>query len=90
MTNELMEFEKLESALLRAGRELDYPATPDIAARVREDLLRSSSLGSRNWLRLLVPAAVAIVLALALLLAFPTARDAVGQFPDCAVSKSFT
>jgi hypothetical protein len=80
MTNELMEFEKLESALVRAGREFDYPATPAIAARVREELMPGSAPASRSWLRLLVPIAVAIVFALALLLALPTTRDAVAQF----------
>lgn len=80
MTNELIEFEKLERALLRAGREMEYPATPAIAARVRDELLQAPTAPARNWQRLLVPIAVAIVLALVLLLALPTARDAVGQF----------
>lgn len=80
MTNELKEFEKLESALLRAGREMEYPATPAIASRVREELLPWQQPARRNWLRLLVPIAVAIIMALALLFALPNARDAVGQF----------
>lgn len=80
MTNELKEFEKLEGALLRVGREMDYPATPAIAARVRDELLVGPPGARRNRLRLLVPLAVAILFALALLFALPTARDAVGQF----------
>lgn len=80
MTNELMEFDKLESALVRVGREFEYPATPAIAARVLEDLLAAPDPTPRNWQRLLAPIAIAVVLALALLFAFSPARDAVGQF----------
>lgn len=77
-------FERLESALVRVGREFEYPATPALALRVRQQLARgqgsSMPSGRRGLRRVLVPIAVAIVLALALLLAIPEARDAVAQF----------
>jgi hypothetical protein len=77
------EFAKLEDALLRVGREFDYPATPPLAARVRAELnslpqARPASV-PRPFLRLLVPLAAAIILALALLLAVPTARETIAQ-----------
>ncbi len=79
------EFEKLENALLRAGREMEYPATPAIAARVRTALTREVSSSEsvvmpRNWWRVLVPLAAALILALALLFAIPNTREAIGQF----------
>lgn len=80
------EFEKLESALRRAGREIAYPATPAIAARVRLELTREAETPGRAatlprpWLRWLVPIAAAVLLALALLFALPDAREAVAQF----------
>lgn len=80
------EFEKLESALRRAGRELEYPATPAIAARVQLALARGAETPNRgaalprHWLRLWVPIAAALLVALALLLALPDAREAVAQF----------
>jgi hypothetical protein len=80
-----MEFQELEQALLRVGRELEFPATPNLAARVRLELNETApsiarETSSRNWFRLLVPIAVAIILALALLFALPNTRDAIGQF----------
>jgi hypothetical protein len=85
MTNDTMEFQILEQALFRAGREMEYPATPNLAARVRGELTASASTStretpSRNWFRFLVPIAVAVVLALVLLFALPTTREAIGQF----------
>ena len=78
------EFVKLENALMRAGRAMEYPATPPIAARVRGELTRDALpravVPTRNWARILIPLAAAIVLALALLFAIPNARDAVAQF----------
>src|SRR5690242_19248359 len=79
------EFEKLEFALVRAGRELDYPVTPAIATRVRAELTRTSnaSVAARRFgfsSRVLVAAAVAILLALILIFALPTTREAVAQF----------
>ncbi|MBI4670439.1 MAG: hypothetical protein HY741_02055 [Chloroflexi bacterium] len=80
--DELHEFEKLENALVRAGREFEYPATPALAARVRTELTRNTVTRqpSRPWLRVLVPAAAALIFALALLFSFPDAREAVAQF----------
>ncbi len=81
MTNE---FERLENALVRAGRGMEYPATPPIAARVRNELTREVSprafVPTRNRARILVPLAAALILALALLLTIPATRDAVAQF----------
>ncbi len=82
MTNE---FAKLEEALIQAGRTIEYPATPPLAARVRQALERASAPPSVNWgarwfPRVLVPLAIAVVLALALLFALPDAREAVAQF----------
>lgn len=76
------EFERLETALFRAGHELAYPATPALASRVRLELTRETSPAPRprHWARLLLPLAAALILALALLFAFPDARDAVAQF----------
>lgn len=78
------EFEKLEYALVRAGRELNYPATPAIAARVRGDLRGSATAVPTRRLslspRVLVGIAAAILLALILVFALPNARDAVAQF----------
>lgn len=77
----LNEFEKLENALVRAGRELEFPPTPAIAARVRAELALPAPQNAGNaWRRIRVPLALAIVLALALLLTLPAARDAVAQF----------
>lgn len=81
--SEQNEFLRLETALVRVGRELDYPATPALAVRVRAELVRGANGlqpgAPRNRLRALVPIAAAILLALALLLALPTTRDAIGQ-----------
>lgn len=86
MLNAMNEFEKLESALVRVGRELEYPATPAIAPRVRLELARGgvmpgrAAAAPRHWMRILVPIAAAILVALVLLFALPGARDAVAQF----------
>lgn len=86
---ESTDFLKLENALLRAGRELTFPATPAIASRVRAELAASpralrnvadERVPQRRWWRVPVAVAAALILALVLLLAFPTAREAVGQF----------
>lgn len=79
------EFIELENALVRAGREFEFPATPDLATRVRAEIARTTNAPrvetpSPNWARVFVPLALALVLALALLFAFPDARDAVAQF----------
>lgn len=83
------DFLKLETALLRAGREMEFPATPAIAARVRAELAASpralriepsERVPQPSWWRVFAPLAAAVILALALLLAFPSAREAIGQF----------
>lgn len=80
MTNGMNEYEKLENALFRAGREMAYPATPAIAVNVRAQLTREPVAAPRPWLRVFVPLAAALILALALLLFIPVTRDAVAQF----------
>lgn len=82
MTNE---YEKLERALVRVGREMEFPATPALSMRVQAELAntivtRRVERSVRRWARVLVPAAVALLLALALLFALPDARHAVAQF----------
>lgn len=84
MLNADNEFEKLENALVRAGRELDFPATPPLAARVHAEIAREPARQdktrghgrARLWLSL----AAALVLALVLLFALPDARQAVAEF----------
>lgn len=82
MTNE---FSRLEEALVRAGREFTYPPTPALADRVQRELQTSAPVRvaeRTGWFspRLLVPIGAAVVLALALLMLLPSARDAVAQF----------
>ncbi len=84
MTNDTMEFQKLEQALVRAGREFNFPATPAIVSRVRFDLTQNTPApnpsASHPWWRVLMPVAIALILAFVLLFAFPNTRDAIGQF----------
>jgi hypothetical protein len=79
----------LEQALVRVGRTLSYPPTPPIVARLQIQLKQlpaptprvswwSALLGSRQ--RLAWSLVIALVLAIALLLAFPDARNAIAQF----------
>lgn len=71
------EFEELENALIRAGRSITFPAPPPLAARVR-----ALSAPPRRAGQLPRPAAVALaalVVAIALLVAFPGARDAIAR-----------
>lgn len=78
------EFEKLEEALIRAGRDMVYPVTPPLAARVR------ASLEAKQSRRILHPwfaqprfawsLAIALLLAVALLIASPDARNAIAQW----------
>ena len=80
------DFAKLEDALFRLGREIEYPPTPAIAARVRSELGRTTQAPIvAPWRlslnpRVFIAVAVAIFLALVLLFAFPDAREAVAQF----------
>lgn len=74
------EFAKLEQALVRAGRGIAYPATPRLAARVRATL-EAEQRRRIVWLpRPAFIALAALVIAFALLIAFPETRDALAQF----------
>ncbi len=74
------EFAKLEQALVSAGRGIAYPATPRLATRVRATLEAEQRRPS-VWLpRPAFIALVAIVIAFALLIAFPETREALAQF----------
>ncbi len=74
------EFAKLEQALVRAGRGIAYPATPGLAARVRATL-EAEQRRRIVWLpRPAFIALAALVIAFALLIAFPETRDALAQF----------
>lgn len=79
------EFSKLEAALVEAGRGIPYGATPALTERVLRELQATAparEVKRSGWFspRVLVPIGAAILLALALLLALPAARDAVAQF----------
>ena len=65
---------ELERALLELGRELDFPATPDLRARVRERTER------RRWLRPLAFAVALAVVAFSVAMAVPQARSAILDF----------
>lgn len=74
------EFAKLEQALVRAGKGIAYPATPRLAARVRATL-ETEQHRRIVWLpRPAFIALAAIVIAFALLIAFPETREAIAQF----------
>jgi negative regulator of sigma E activity len=73
------EFEKLERALYRAGETVPYPPTPALAARVRANLENESHRRVVRSPRYAFAIIVAIVLAIVLLVAFPDAREAIGQ-----------
>lgn len=74
--NSEIELEKLEDALVRAGRSVAYPTTPSITARVRAELLSAPRHSLPHWA---VAAVMAIIVASGLLIAFPAARDALAQ-----------
>jgi hypothetical protein len=73
------EFVKLEAALIRAGKSIDYPSTPPLSVRVRAELQTPSARRARTLPRLAWSIAIALIIALALLLAFPETRDALAQ-----------
>lgn len=80
------EFGKLEQALVRAGSLITYPPTPALALRVRQALTAESAPHGQRRLphwgrfpRVALAIGAALVIALALLLAFPDARDALAQ-----------
>jgi hypothetical protein len=73
------EFQNLEQLLTRAGKSIAYPAMPALAMHVRTRL-ESQSRQRRAWLpRRAFAFAVAIILAIGLLLAFPETREALAQ-----------
>ncbi len=74
------DFTQLENALIDVGRAIDYPRTPNIAARVRAELKtdRSQQPDRRRWRPVLI-VALAIVAAIALLLIIPETREAIAQ-----------
>jgi len=65
---------ELERALVALGREVDFPATPDLWARVGERLHR------RRWLRPAVFAVALGALAIGVAMAVPPARSAILHF----------
>jgi hypothetical protein len=79
---------ELERSLAQLGRELDYPATPDLAAAVRERLAapaqrrrRPALLPPAGFRRSLALALIALlVLAGGVFAAVPSVRDAVLEF----------
>jgi hypothetical protein len=64
---------ELELALTRLGRELDYPATPDVTGGVRRRLAEGRR--PRSWRRPLVIALAALAVAVAAVMAVPQARS---------------
>ncbi len=77
-------FDKLENALIVAGRNVPYPATPPLAARVRAQLESERAqrpFWSINWNgpRWAFTFIAAVLIALVLLLAFPDTREAIAQ-----------
>ena len=65
---------ELERALVQIGRELDWPAEPDLRSRVRE------RIGRRSFARPFVVAMVLSVLAFAIAFAVPQARSSILRF----------
>jgi len=65
---------ELERALQSLGRELDFPASPDIASRVRARLERPSPR------RALLVAVALVVVAFGIAMAVPDARSAILRF----------
>jgi hypothetical protein len=78
---EVNDFQKLESALIDAGHSIEYPATPNIAARVRANLNAGQDRRSTKSIFRSRPMliAIAIVIALAVLIAIPQTREVLAQ-----------
>ena len=66
---------ELEQALVALGRELEFPATPDLVGGVRERLAPR-----RAWRRPLVFAVAIVVVAFGIAMAVPPARSAILDF----------
>lgn len=73
------DLDRLEQALVRAGKMMAYPATPSLAPRVSAELQAERHPRARFASRPVYVAALAILLAFALLIAFPEAREALAQ-----------
>ena len=80
IVSSIYEFDPLEAALFRAGRDTVYPSTPRLSARVRTRLVAAPVERSRRQRRHAWSLAFVIVLALALLLAIPETRNAIAQW----------
>jgi hypothetical protein len=65
---------ELERALVALGNELEFPATPDLWARVEPRLRR------RRWVRPAVFAAAVVAVAIGIAMAVPPARSAILRF----------
>jgi hypothetical protein len=77
---EFDEFHKLEQALIVAGRAIEYPSTPNLAAQVRAQLnVDRPRPPDRPRLRPAFVVAFAILAAIALLLIIPETRQAIAQ-----------
>jgi hypothetical protein len=77
MDDSQQQYEKLEQALVSAGRSIRFPPTPPLAVRIATHHAPSRRLAlSPRWL---MPAVVALAVALAMLLAFPDTREALAQ-----------
>ena len=77
------DFIRLEHALIDAGRSIDYPATPNIAAHVHAVLQADRSrppLRSIFRSRGLAIGLAVIVFVIALLIVIPETREAIAQF----------
>ena len=74
------DMDKLEQALVQAGRDLHYPSTPALAARVSASLAEGKGTRPRLYLRPALLFLVAVLLACGLVVAFPETRDAIAQF----------
>lgn len=77
----MLEIAELEQRLGRLRAQIEWPATPDMAARVRERLVAPVIVLRRPWFqsRWAVAAAV-VVLALAALLAYTPSREAIANW----------
>src|SRR5512135_910454 len=74
------DMDKLEQALVQAGRDLHYRLTPMLAARVRASLAGGERTRPRLYLRPALLLLAAVLLACGLVAVFPETRDAIAQF----------
>ncbi len=77
---ESSEFQKLEDALIEAGRAIEYPRTSSLTARLRAELKidRSRPPKRIRWRPVMI-VMLAVIAALALLLIIPETREAIAQ-----------